>query len=307
MVKPDFAPTGLRTYYYSDGVTKRYEGRFVNGVKQGDFKYWTSTGELRAVVTYIDGIVTGSPKLFDVGSSHLSSVYEFDLGILKSSVHYNNSNTIATFNYEDKNRYNDPELPAPPPVGTMWHAETSIENPAEMFRGTVWSYIKNSFYIDDDGVTRNMTVWVREPDSAGGGSNYGPFLLMNEFTEMREDGSTLNNGQYERLITNDVSTSVVDGNEVLWDHDTGMIIWKSHWDMGKQTQVELLQLSAKNIMDQRTWQDVKIANDKATTGWVAAYDIQQNIHSVLTPTFNYTFDSNTQVASVVQYKEDILG
>lgn len=307
MEKPDWTPSGHRTYYYPDGITKRYEGTYQNGVKQGEFTYYSSDGKKRAVITYADGIVTGTPKLFDVNSEHRSVVYEFDFGTLTGSVHYNNNNIIGVYNYEDKNRFHDPDLPLPPPVGTMWHADSTIENPAEMFRGTVWSWIKNSFYIDDDGFTRDVSVWIREPDSTGGSSNYGPFLLMNEFTEMREDGTTLDTGIYVRKTVNDESTSVIDGVENAWDHKTSLPIINCHWDMGSEIKVEVLELNDVTIQNQRVWQNILISNNKATTGWIATYDIRQDIHTVITPTFNYTFDPNTQVASIVQYKQDTLG
>lgn len=307
MVKPDWTPSGYRTYYYSDGVTKRYEGMFENGVKQGDFTYYSSDGKKRAIIHYVDGVVTGIPKLFDVGSEHMSVNYQFDFGILTSSVHYNNNNIIGVYNYEDKNRFHDPDLPFPPPVGTMWHGDSTIDNPTEMFRGTVWSWIKNAFYIDDDGVTKEVSVWLREPDSTGGSSNYGPFLLMNEFTEMRENGATLNTGKYVRKIENEISSSVIDGIENGWDEATSLPIINIHWDMGDEVKVEVLELKNTTIQTQRVWQTVFIENTKATTGWIATYDIEQDIHTVITPTFDYTFDPNTQVASIVQYKEDTLG
>lgn len=307
MEKPDWTPSGHRTYYYEDGVTKRYEGNYVNGVKQGEFTYYARDGKKRATIFYVDGIVTGNPRLYDVGNEHTSVMYTFDYGILTGSVHRNNNNIIGVYNYEDKNRFHDPDLPLPPPIGTMWHGDSTIDNPTEMFRGTVWSWIKNSYYIDDQGATRDVSIWIREPDSTGGGTNYGPYLIMNDFTEMREDGATLNTGKYVRKMNGDESTSVLDGIEYTWDYATSLPIINIHWDMGDEVKVEVLELKNTTIQTQRVWQTTFIENTKATTGWIATYDIEQDIHTVITPTFDYTFDPNTQVASIVQYKEDTLG
>lgn len=307
MIKPDWTPSGLRTYYYEDGVTKRYEGNYSSGIKQGEFKYWDRNGQLRAVITYQDGIITGTPILYDTNGTHQSVVYSFDLGILQDSVHYNNGNIIGVYNYEDKNRYDDPTQAAPPPVGTLWQGDASIGNPAEIFRNTVWTYVNNAFYIDDSGATKEVKVWLREPDSTGGSSNYGPFLLMHDFTEMREDGSILDNGEYTRVLNDEVSTSVITGLENLWDGKTGMVLTNCYWNLGDQTKMEILQSTAASTVDQRVWQEVLVVNDKATTGWFAAYDIKEKIHSIPTPTYRYTFDQNTQVATIDQYKQDTLG
>ena len=309
MEKPDWTPSGHRTYYYDDGVTKRYEGNYVNGVKQGEFTYYARDGKKRATIFYVDGIVTGNPRLYDVGNEHTSVMYTFDYGILTGSVHRNNNNIIGVYNYEDKNRFHDPDLPLPPPIGTMWHGDSTIDNPTEMFRGTVWSWIKNSYYIDDQGATRDVSIWIREPDSTGGGTNYGPYLIMNDFTEMREDGAALNTGKYVRKMNGDESTSVLDGIEYTWDYATSLPITKSHWDMGVQRKMEVLELNDKVTIDtQRTWHYIvkNSAGSVWENGWFSTYDITQDIHTVLTPTLRFSFNGQ-QVATVNQQKQDTLG
>lgn len=305
--KPNWCPTGHRVYYYEDGQTKRYEGDYVEGVKNGVFTFYTPDGKKRAVMEYEDGVLVRQPKLYDSGNLHTSVVYNFDYGLLLDSSHYNNGNIIAHFNFEDKNNFNDPDLPTPPPVGTLWQGDSSIENPADLFRGTIWSFVKNAYHIDDNGNEKPVTIWLREPNTFGGGAlSLGPYLLMNEFNEMWEDGIEINRGIYSRKVVDGQSTSWIDDEEILSDHDTGLPVLKIHWNMGDQFKAEILQLYKVDPANQKVWQEVNIANRKLVDGIISIHDVSQDIHTVLVPTFKFSYDQSTQECILKQYHKDTM-
>jgi|GEM_PF-2219169 len=62
-ISPRRAYDGKCTFYYPDG-TKRMEGKYVNGAKQGSFTYWKESGAKDKLVNYKDGMVDGEHTTF---------------------------------------------------------------------------------------------------------------------------------------------------------------------------------------------------------------------------------------------------
>lgn len=276
----DFTPKGKKTFYWPNG-NKRLEGEWVDGLKTGEFKYYNEDGTLNQTITYNNNIPNGVAKR--VLNDKTVMEYEYTDGTLMRSNEYINNVLIGTYGYSDALIYPDPDAPDPPPIGTLYHAFNG-KHPGEIFKGTLWTYIENSFHVDNNGNQVPVDVWLRE-----GSVGKGPYIYDGPFIEYRvSDGSVLRKGSYIRKIVPDqASTSLLNGDEYLY-RENGSPMYHSVWRSGvKVSKVEYYDSKS------RIWKAVTLGSDsKYVDGFYDIFDlgVPRKIY--------YDYDNKSQVAQL---------
>lgn len=277
-VNNDFTPNGHKIFYWPNG-NKRMEGTWSDGRKTGTFTYYNEDGTINNTIEYTNDLANGECKRYLNNGVVMN--YKYDSGSLLSSKEYVAGTLIGDYTYADALLSVDPDAPKPPEIGTLFHSYNG-KHPSEIFQGTVWTYIENSYEIDDNGRKVPVDVWLREPD----GGN-GPYVYNGDFIEYRvSDGTKLRTGTYGRIFeTGKKAVSVLDGKEYLY-RANGSLMYKGEWNNGaKIGTVEFY--DEKN----RVWKGINLNNSsKYIDGYYNIMDIK------LSGKISYTFDSNTQAA-----------
>lgn len=283
-VNEDFMPKGKKIYYWPNG-NKRMEGQWESGKKNGEFIFYDQNGKVTQRLTYLNDILDGSVK--KILNEKTVIDYSYEAGTLNGSKEYIGNTLIGVYGYSDALIYPDPDSPEPPPVGTIYHAYNG-KSPAEIYKGTLWTYIENSFEIDDNGNKVPVDVWLRE-----GNGGHGPYIYNGEFIEYRTtDGTMLRKGKYSRKITsNAASSAVLHGEEYLY-RSNGSPIYHAKWNMGdKVDKVEYYDNKS------RIWKSVNLKTPTTySNGIYNIWDIG------LDGNINYVFNPDTQVASLKLFK-----
>lgn len=282
--RSEFRPNGTKVFYWPNG-NKRLEGTFEKGEKVGEFKFYNEDGSLNSTISYKNDVPNGNAIRYYNTKPVMK--YNYSDGTLQGSLEYISDVLIGEYSYSDALIYPDPDAPEPPPIGTLYHSYNG-KHPGEIFKGTLWSYVENSYEVDNNGNSVPVDVWLREPN---GGR--GPFVYNGAFKEYRaSNGKLLRTGSYYRKIKpGSASESYLHGPEVLY-RENGSTIYKGKWDIGvKIEKVEFL--DSKD----RVWKAVNLtADSKYKDGSYNILDIW------LKGAINYTFDPVTQVASLKMVK-----
>lgn len=276
MAKNDFLPDGKKTMYWENG-NKRMECTFLNGKKVGEAIIYNEDGVKVQTINYSNGFMEGTNTRYK--DNKVISEYVYSSGTLTSNKEYLNNILVGEYRYEDKFVFVDSDSLQPPPVGSIYHAVDG-KHPSEVYKGTLWTFIENSYLTDGD---QPVAVWLREPN---GGK--GPYIYVGPFTEYYSDGSKLRVGSYTRIIQGNDATSILDGSETLY-RKGGVEIYNANWNNGKKVG-RILFKDDKG----REWKRVNIDDDeKYTDGIYRIWDIGYD-DKVL----EYNFDANTQVATL---------
>lgn len=279
MVNSDFVPNGRKTFYWDNG-NKRLEGEFRDGVRVGVFNIYNYDGTINQTIKYSNDLIHGECDRFYKGK--ICMKYEYSTGTLVSSMEYLNSILIGEYGYGDALVFGDQNGPTPPPIGTILHA-TDGKHPGEVFKGTLWTFVENSFKTDENGQTKPVAVWLREPN---GGK--GPYIYIGDFKEYYSSGNILRKGSYNRIIQSGKgSISVLNGPETIW-RDGGAMIYHVTWNNGLKTGF----IEFKDDKE-RVWKKVRLDEaEKYIDGIYNVFDIGMD------GDITYVFDPTTQSASV---------
>lgn len=276
--KTEFSPNGHKVFYWSNG-NKRMEGTFENGRKVGKFTCYNEDGTINTELNFDKDIVNGNTNRYIRGK--LVMTYGYMDGTLINSVEYLNTVKIGEYSYTDALIYPDPTDSKAPPIGTIFHSYNGV-HPAELYKGTLWTFVQTDFKVDENGQTNEVAVWLREPN---GGK--GPYIYDGPFKEYRSsNGALLRSGTYVRkLVDGEASQSVLNGGEHLY-RENGSRLYVANWDNGKKVdRIEFV--DSKD----RVWKAVNLDhNSKYIDGIYNIWDIG------LDGSITYDFDPLTQVA-----------
>lgn len=276
--KTDFSPNGHKVFYWENG-NKRMEGTWEDGKRVGKFTFYNKDGSINIEVNFDKDIVNEDVNRYVRGK--LVMTYGYADGTLINSTEYLNNTKIGEYSYTDALVYPDPNDPAAPPIGTIFHSYNGV-HPAELYKGTLWTFIQTDYKIDENGKTNEVAVWLRE---SNGGK--GPYIYDGPFKEYRSsNGALLRTGTYVRkLIEGEASISVLNGAEHLY-RENGSRLYHANWSNGiKVDKVEFV--DSKD----RVWKSVKLDhNSKYVEGTYDIWDIG------LDGSITYDFDPLTQVA-----------
>lgn len=246
----DLKPNGYKVFYYPNG-NKMMEGNFKNGFKDGQFIFYNLDGKKTLTCFYNDGTIDKTVECFN--SSEKKTVeYDYDSGSLHSSIEYLNEIIIGRYTYADANTVLNDSIP---PVNSIYHAYGN-ENPMELFPGTVWTYVENSYVINENGEEKPVNVWLREPNFST-----GPYIYNGDFSEYRsETGSLLRTGTYVRN-DNDYKESVLEKESLVFREDGVTRMFALEYKQGER-------VNSLNFFDNmdREWKEVKLKNSKYTEG-----------------------------------------
>lgn len=276
----NFTPNGFKTFYWPNGNI-RMTGNWSDGRRTGEFKFYNEDGTLSNIINFSGDVLDGDVE------KHLNSKvvmrYEYSDGTLQSSEEYVNNILMGEYGYSDALVYPDPDAPDPPPIGTLYHSYNG-KHPGELFKGTLWTYVENSFEIDNNGNQVPVDIWLREPN---GGR--GPYVYNGNFLEYRiSDGTILRKGSYIRkIIPGEASVSLLDGDEYLY-RANGSTMYHGIWDQGsKVTKVEFFD------EQNRVWKFINLNSDASyKDGYYSIWDIG------LDGNIWYDFDKVTQNAAL---------
>lgn len=276
--KTDFSPNGHKVFYWENG-NKRMEGTWEDGKRVGKFTFYNKDGSINIEVNFDKDVVNKDANRYARGK--LVMTYGYADGTLINSTEYLNNTKIGEYSYTDALVYPDLNDPAAPPIGTIFHSYNGV-HPAELYKGTLWTFIQTDYKIDENGKTNEVAVWLREPN---GGK--GPYIYDGLFKEYRSsNGALLRTGTYVRkLIEGEASVSVLNGAEHLY-RENGSRLYHANWSNGiKVDKVEFV--DSKD----RVWKSVKLDhNSKYVEGTYDIWDIG------LDGSITYDFDPLTQVA-----------
>ena len=276
--KTDFSPNGHKVFYWENG-NKRMEGTWEDGKRVGKFTFYNKDGSINIEVNFDKDVVNKDTNRYVRGK--LVMTYGYADGTLINSTEYLNNTKIGEYSYTDALVYPDPNDPEAPPIGTIFHSYNGV-HPAELYKGTLWTFVQTDYKIDENGKTNEVAVWLREPN---GGR--GPYIYEGQFKEYRSsNGSLLRSGSYVRkLIEGEASISVLNGAEHLY-RENGSRLYHANWSNGiKVDKVEFV--DSKD----RVWKSVKLDhNSKYVEGTYDIWDIG------LDGSITYDFDPLTQVA-----------
>lgn len=276
----EFKPNGHKVYKWSNG-NKMIEGTWKDGFKHGEFTYYNQDGSINQIINYNMGLIVGEAHRYLNNKKVMT--YKYDSNTLLSSKEYYNTTLIGEYSYSDALVFPDPDAPTPPPVGTLYHAYDG-KHPGEIFKGTLWTYVENSFEVDANGNKRPVDVWLRE---ASGGK--GPYVYNGAFTEYRTtDGSKLRAGFYVRVIIPDQpSISLLQGDEYLY-RENGSTMYHGKWNKG----IKIDKVEFSDNKD-RIWKSINLNSDSSyKDGIYNIWDIGLNGY------LSYIFDPKSQVASL---------
>lgn len=276
--KTDFSPNGHKVFYWENG-NKRMEGTWEDGKRVSKFTFYNKDGSINIEVNFDKDVVNKDTNRYVRGK--LVMTYGYADGTLINSTEYLNNTKIGEYSYTDALVYPDPNDPEAPPIGTIFHSYNGV-HPAELYKGTLWTFVQTDYKIDENGKTNEVAVWLREPN---GGR--GPYIYEGQFKEYRSsNGSLLRSGSYVRkLIEGEASISVLNGAEHLY-RENGSRLYHANWSNGiKVDKVEFV--DSKD----RVWKSVKLDhNSKYVEGTYDIWDIG------LDGSITYDFDPLTQVA-----------
>lgn len=279
MVTSDFTPNGRKVFYWGNG-NKRLEGEWRDGKKVGLFTIYNQDGSINQTIQYSNDVIDGRSNRYYEGDVCMQ--YEYSTGTLTSSLEYLNNVLIGEYGYGDALVFGDQNGPTPPPIGTILHA-TDGKHPGEIYKGTLWTFVENSFNTDENGHDKPVAVWLREPN---GGK--GPYIYIGDFKEYYSSGKILRNGSYNRIVQpGKGSISVLNGTETIW-RGSGAMIYSVNWTNGIKTGF----IEFRDDKE-RVWKKVKLDEaEKYVDGIYNVFDIGMD------GDISYTFDPTTQSASL---------
>lgn len=279
MVTSDFTPNGHKVFYWGNG-NKRLEGEWRDGKKVGLFTIYNQDGSINQTIQYSNDVIDGRSNRYYEGDVCMQ--YEYSTGTLTSSLEYLNNVLIGEYGYGDALVFGDQNGPTPPPIGTILHA-TDGKHPGEIYKGTLWTFVENSFNTDENGHDKPVAVWLREPN---GGK--GPYIYIGDFKEYYSSGKILRKGSYNRIVQpGNGSISVLNGPETIW-RGSGAMIYSVNWTNGIKTGF----IEFRDDKE-RVWKKVKLDEaEKYVDGIYNVFDIGMD------GDISYTFDPTTQSASL---------
>lgn len=262
---------GYVTYYHSNG-NKMFEGEFRNGVKIGKFKYYDLNGKLVTEITYSDDAITGDVNCFN-NKGQLTVKYDYSGGSIQGSTEYLNEVRYGEYRYGGATDYEISGAGSPPPINTIFHAFDD-KHPSEIFPGTLWTFLENSYKVDDTGVTKPVSLWLREPNVSR-----GPYIYVGEFTEYRNDGTLFRSGSYVR--SDDESGSSIHGTLNTYRENGSILLFKGEYNKGVKTN----KLEYYDTLN-RVWKSVNIGDGTKlyNDGYYVVFDVFDN------GKITYTFD-----------------
>lgn len=275
----DFVPNGKKIMYWDNGKIKM-EGEWQDGKRVGLFKLYDRGGNLVTTINYSNDLIHDEVNRYYEGDVTLKYIY--NTGTLLRSDEYLNTLLVGTYGYGDAYIYTETDAVQPPPIGTLYHSYNG-EHPAELFKGTLWTYVENEYFINDQGNEQAVDIWLREPN---GGK--GPYVYIGDFKEYYNSGKLLRSGSYKRIVKDgEASISVLNGPESLYRED-GSVVYQSKWENGLKT--DFVKFGDKQS---RMWKTVRLGNKELyETGTYNVFDIGMD------GDINYVFDPVTQSATL---------
>ena len=285
----DFTPNGYKTFYWSNG-NKRLEGNWVDGKKDGVFKYYNEDGTLNNTMEYSADMTQGESNRYYNGDKVMT--YNYDSGSIVSSMEYLNNILVGEYSYSDAMIFIDPDAAEAPAVGTIFHSYDG-KHPSEIYQGTIWTYVENSYELDINGQKVPVDIWLREPNGSGGGSGGGSYIYNGPFSEYRATtGKKLRTGSYSMIAElGKKNVSVLHGFDMLY-RPSGNVMYKGEWDMG----VKVNKVEFYDSKD-RLWKSITLGEgSKYVDGFYNVMD------TTINGKISYEFDSNTQAAHLTLQK-----
>lgn len=264
---------GQRTFRYPNGNVMM-TGTYVNGKKHGRFTYHDINGYEIASILYVNDVPEGDAT-FSYNHSQLVS-YKCSNGGLTGSTEYLDGRKFAVYNYGDVNVAVDGSNGGPPPVGSLYHAVDLIA-PAERFPGTLWTYVENEYYIDDNGERKSVPVWLREANFS-----QGPYIYDGHFEEWMVNGMYLFvEGSYSRLPNNTKESKIHGPQSTRRENSTAL--FEATYEYGKKTGTIVY-----SNKDGQIWKSVNISK---TINKIYDDGFYNVLKSYKDGKINYTFDT----------------
>lgn len=234
-------PNGYMTLFHANG-NKMLEGEFKDGDKVGVFKYYDLNGNLVSEINYADDAVSGNINCYN-DRGDITVIYNYDGGSIQGSVEFLNQVKVGEYSYVGE--YDFIGDSKAPPINTLYHAFDD-KHPSEIFPGTLWTFVENSFKVDESGNIKPVSIWLREPNISR-----GPFIYNGPFSEYRSNGTLFRQGTYVR----DGKTSNIDGYLTTFRPDGRTMLFKGKYDNG----VKIDKLEYYDSLN-RIWKSVVIGS-----------------------------------------------
>ena len=283
----EIKPEGYKEYLWPNGY-KRLTGTWTNGKKNGLFTYYNEDGTVNTTINYVDDHIDGEVKRYY--NDQLNTLYNYEADVIITGKGYINNTLIGEYTYSDSITTGQEQTLEAPEVGTIFHAYNG-KHPSELFPGTLWTYVENSYELDANGKKVPVDIWLREAGGIGTGASDSviEYIYNGPFSEYRSDnGSKIRTGNYIKVNSDgEPSKYALDGEEILYKNNDN-IMYHCNWRNGSK--IGSIEFYDDN---NRIWKRIDIANNGKFTSGV--YNV---ISEGINGNIEYTFDPNTQAAKL---------